>query len=177
VYIGQVWRVQRPARSDHTSEASFSCHAIALCLSRCLRSPYQCPSTKFTISGYDVDDGWTITHDPYPLSFGGKDLFVDLGAEEATVAAEKEGRRIAVEIQSFLGRSPVRSLEEAVGQYEIYRLLLAATDPDRVLYMAVSGGTYRGVLADQFGQLVVAGLNLRVVVFDENQERIMQWIG
>src|SRR5437868_3162380 len=23
-------------------------------------------------------DGWTITHDPYPLSFGGKDLFVDL---------------------------------------------------------------------------------------------------
>ncbi len=93
------------------------------------------------------------------------------------MAAEKEGRRIAVEIQSFLGRSPVRSLEEAVGQYEIYRLLLAATDPDRVLYMAVSGGTYRGVLADQFGQLVVAGLNLRVVVFDENQERIMQWIG
>ncbi len=63
-------------------------------------------------------DGWTITHDPYPLSFGGKDLFVDLGAEEATLAAEKEGRRIAVEIQSFLGRSPVRSLEEAVGQYD-----------------------------------------------------------
>src|SRR5258708_22379689 len=51
-------------------------------------------------------DGWTITHDPYPLSFGGKDLFVDLGAEEAALAAEKEGRRIAVEIQSFLGRPP-----------------------------------------------------------------------
>jgi hypothetical protein len=122
-------------------------------------------------------DGWTITHDPYPLSFGGKDLFVDLGAEEATLAAEKEGRRIAVEIQSFLGRSPVRSLEEAVGQYEIYRLLLAATDAGRVLYMAVSIGTYRGVLADQFGQLVVSGLNLRLVVFDEQQERIVQWIG
>jgi hypothetical protein len=122
-------------------------------------------------------DGWTITHDPYPLSFGGRDLFVDLGAEEATLAAEKEGRRIAVEIQSFLGRSPVRSLEEAVGQYEIYRLLLAATDSGRVLYMAVSVGTYRGVLADQFGQLVVSGLNLHLVVFDEQQERIVQWIG
>src|SRR5262245_43532532 len=83
-------------------------------------------------------DGWRITHDPYPLSFGGKDLFVDLGAEEATLAAEKEGRRIAVEIQSFLGRSPVRSLEEAVGQYEIYRLLLAATESGRPLYMAIS---------------------------------------
>ena len=32
-------------------------------------------------------DGLTITHDPYPLSFGGKDLFVDLGAEEAALAA------------------------------------------------------------------------------------------
>ncbi len=122
-------------------------------------------------------DGWNITHDPYPISFGGKDLFVDLGAEEATVAAEKEGRRIAVEIQSFLGRSPVRSLEEAVGQYEIYRILLAATDPGRSLYMAVSSGTYRGVLADTFGQLIVSALNLHIVVFDENQERIVQWIG
>ncbi|HTU19380.1 MAG TPA: element excision factor XisH family protein [Gemmataceae bacterium] len=122
-------------------------------------------------------DGWTITHDPYPLSFAGKDLFVDLGAEEPTLAAEKEGQRIAVEIQSFLGRSPVRSLEEAVGQYEIYRLLLAATDPGRELYMAVSIGTYRGVLADPFGQLVVSGLNLRLLVFEEQQERIVQWIG
>jgi hypothetical protein len=122
-------------------------------------------------------DGWTITHDPYPLSFGGKDLFVDLGAEETTLAAEKEGRRIAVEIQSFLGRSPVRSLEEAVGQYAIYRLLLAEMDPDRLLYMAVSVGTHRGVLADQFGQLVVSGLNLHLIVFDEQQERIVQWIG
>lgn len=122
-------------------------------------------------------DGWTITHDPYPLSFGGKDLFIDLGAEEATLAAEKEGRRIAVEIQSFLGRSPVRSLEEAVGQYQIYRLLLTATDPDRVLYMAVSSATYRGIFAERFGQFVVSGLSLRVVVFDELQERILQWIG
>jgi XisH protein len=71
----------------------------------------------------------------------------------------------------------VRSLEEAVGQYAIYRLLLARIDPDRVLYMAVSVGTHRGVLTDQFGQLVVSGLNLRLVVFEAQQERIVQWIG
>ena len=82
-----------------------------------------------------------------------------------------------MEIQSFLGHSPVRSLEEAVGQYEIYRLLLAATDPGRVLYMAVSSATYRGILAEQFGQFVVSGLKLQLVVFDEKQERIVQWIG
>jgi hypothetical protein len=32
-------------------------------------------------------------------------------------------------------------------------------------------------LADQFGQLVVSRLNLRLIVFDEQDERIVQWIG
>jgi XisH protein len=26
-----------------------------------------------------VKDGWTITHDPLSLSFGGVDLYIDLG--------------------------------------------------------------------------------------------------
>jgi hypothetical protein len=124
-----------------------------------------------------TSDGWTITHDPLTISFGGKDLFVDLGAERAAVAAEKEGRRIAVEIQSFLGPSPVRSLEEAVGQYEIYRALLEESDPGRVLYMAVPGRVYEGLLAERFGQFVVERLSLRVMVFDEHQQRVVQWIG
>jgi hypothetical protein len=122
-------------------------------------------------------DGWTITHDPLTLSFGGKDLFVDLGAERAALAAEKQGRRIAVEIQSFLGRSPVRSLEEAVGQYEIYRALLEEQDPSRTLYMAVPDRVYEGLLTERFGQFVVDRLRLRVLVFNEHQQRVLQWIG
>src|SRR4051794_39775287 len=82
-------------------------------------------------------DGWTITHDPLTLSFGGRDLFVDLGAERTAVAAERGGRQIAVEIQSFLGRSVVHDLHEAVGQYGVYRLVLSETEPDRVPYLAV----------------------------------------
>ncbi len=35
-----------------------------------------------------IKDGWTITHDPYILTFGQKDVFVDLGAERV-LAAEK----------------------------------------------------------------------------------------
>ena len=44
-----------------------------------------------------VKDGWTITHDPYTLSFGLKNVFVDLGAERL-LAAEKGQEKIAVEI-------------------------------------------------------------------------------
>src|SRR5262249_9114029 len=82
-------------------------------------------------------DGWTITDDPLRISFGGKDLCVDLGAERLAIAAERGGERIAVEVQSFLNPSPVRDLQEAVGQYEIYRALLTRTHPDRRLYLAV----------------------------------------
>ena len=35
-------------------------------------------------------DGWAITHDPYRLPWGRKDLYVDLGAEKL-LAAEKAG--------------------------------------------------------------------------------------
>ena len=43
-----------------------------------------------------VKDGWTITDDPFRLKWGERDFFVDLAAERV-FAAEKGGRRIAVE--------------------------------------------------------------------------------
>jgi hypothetical protein len=122
-----------------------------------------------------VADGWTITHDPLTLSYGGKDLFVDLGAEETAVAAEKGGRRIAVEIQSFLSPSPIHDLQEAVGQYEIYRAILAETEPDRRLYLAVPRRVYEGLLSERFGQLIVERLQLRMMVFDDQQQKVLQW--
>ncbi len=51
-----------------------------------------------------VKDGWTITHDPYPLKLGRKDLFIDWGAEKI-LAAERGNDKTAVEIKSFVGRS------------------------------------------------------------------------
>lgn len=63
-----------------------------------------------------VKDGWTITHDPYTIGFGFKDVFVDLGAE-APLAAERAGERIAVEIKSFRGPSEIHNFENALGQF------------------------------------------------------------
>lgn len=40
--------------------------------------------------------------------------FVDLGAEKL-FAAEKEGKRISVEVKSFLSPSPVKDLKQALG--------------------------------------------------------------
>src|SRR5207248_3959254 len=107
----------------------------------------------------------TLVHDALPLSVGGKDRFVDDGAELTTVAAEKAGARIAVEIQSFLSPSAVRDLQEAVGQYEIYRAILAETEPERRLYLAVPRRVHEGLLSERFGQLIVARLSLRLLIF------------
>jgi hypothetical protein len=121
-------------------------------------------------------DGWTITHDPLALSYGGKDLFVDLGAERVTLAAQKGAERIAVEVQSFLSPSPVRDLQEAVGQFEIYRAVLAEIEPDRLLYLAVPRRTYDSLLNEPFGQLVVTRVPLRLLVFDEQKEKVVKWV-
>lgn len=120
--------------------------------------------------------GWTITHDRLTLSYGGKDLFADLGAERIALAAERGGQKIAVEIQSFLNPSPVRDLQEAVGQYDVYRAVLAETDPERRLYMAVPLRVHEGLLTERFGQFIVARLRLHLLVFDEQQQRVVQWI-
>ncbi|MGO9922727.1 MAG: element excision factor XisH family protein [Isosphaeraceae bacterium] len=123
-----------------------------------------------------IAEGWTITHDPLTLSYGGKDLFVDLGAERVTLAAEKTGQRIAVEIQSFLSPSPVRDLQEAIGQYEIYRAILAETEPERLLFLAAPLRIYENLLSERFGQLIISRLQLRLLIFDETQQKSLQWI-
>ncbi len=83
-----------------------------------------------------IKDGWTITHDPLRLPFGGKDVYVDFGAEQL-LAAEKADRQIAVEIKSFVSDSEINDLEKALGQYTLYHDLLAELEPNRVLYLAV----------------------------------------
>jgi hypothetical protein len=121
-------------------------------------------------------DGWTITDDPLSLKYGDRDLYVDLDAERTTLGAEKAGRKIAVEIKSFLGPSPVNDLQKALGQYGMYLAILAESEPDRELYLAVTDFVYDSVLSDRLGRLMVSQFNLRLLVFDDQRERISQWI-
>jgi XisH protein len=60
-------------------------------------------------------DGWHITHDPYYLKVLEVEQEIDLGAEEI-VAAELEGKKIAIEIKSFLRGSFINEFHGALGQ-------------------------------------------------------------
>lgn len=120
-------------------------------------------------------DGWTITDDPLHISYGGKDAYVDLGAERP-IGAVKNGQRIAVEIKSFLGPSEMRDLEVALGQFCLYREVLAEIDADRALFLAVPLYAWKSLFVAPLGQLVIQRYRLQFLVFDEQERRIVQWI-
>jgi len=121
-----------------------------------------------------IKDGWTITHDPYTMEFGQKDVFVDLGAER-TLAAERDGEKIAVEIKSFVGASEVRDLEVALGQYVLYRSLIARFEPDRRLFLAVRDTVFAGILDEPIARPVLKDLGVPLLVFNSERQEIVQW--
>ena len=92
------------------------------------------------------------------------------------MTAEKGGRRIAVEVQTFAGPSNVRDLQQAVGQYGMCRHVLSRTEPDRELYMAVHEDVADGILAEPLGEAMLADFRVKLVVFDPNTGRVVRWI-
>lgn len=122
-----------------------------------------------------ANDEWNITHDQLRLRWRTTDTYVDLGAEKL-LGAERNNQKIAVEIKSFIGRSMVSELEDAIGQYSLYEELLQRLEPDRILYLAVSNEAYLNVFVDAIGEVFLESKRVRLLVFDPDQEVILQWV-
>jgi len=122
-----------------------------------------------------IKDGWTITHDPLTLAFGVHNLYVDLGAERV-IAAERAGEQIAVEIKSFVGPSEVADMEQALGQYLVYRSLLRRHEPSRRLVLAVPLDAFETILSTELGRAIREDYTLSILVFNADQEIIQQWL-
>ncbi len=126
-----------------------------------------------------IADGWTITHDPYRIEYAGKDAYVDLGAERASLdmvlAAERGRTAIAVEIKTFTGLSVLTDLQQAIGQFLLYRTWMRRTDPQRLLYLAVDVETAVSVFAQEFGRIVADDVQIRLIVINMTAERIVEW--
>ncbi|GGA02168.1 element excision factor XisH family protein [Okeania sp. KiyG1] len=123
-----------------------------------------------------IKDSWTITHDPLRLRWGSKDMYVDLGAEKLLIA-EKNQNKIAVEIKTFAAMSEVNALENALGQYLLYRSVISRTEPDRKLYLAIPSIVYADIFEDGLGKIITEDYQLLLLIFDINLEEIIEWIG
>ncbi len=122
-----------------------------------------------------INDGWVITHDPYTIEFAKDFVYIDLGAERP-IAAEKDGHKIAVEIKSFLGASKFAEFERAMGQYVIYRRLLSMSEPNRLLFLAVTQETYERVFTAAAIKMLTEMEGLKVIVVESEQKKVLQWI-
>jgi hypothetical protein len=122
-----------------------------------------------------IADGWTITADPLRITVGQRKLFVDLAADDDTIGAERDGLRIAVEVQSFLSESEIDDLHHAVGQFVVYRILLNRVEPGRKLYLAIPQVVYDGIMSESIGQILMAEVPLQFLVFDPSEKRVVRW--
>lgn len=120
-------------------------------------------------------DGWTITDDTFTLTIGKRDVFVDLAAEKP-LTAQRQGQKIAVEVKSFISPFPVKDLQNALGKYILYADLLALSEPDRLLYLAIREEIYLDFFSEPIVQIVLANHPIKLVIFDPIEEAIVKWI-
>lgn len=114
-----------------------------------------------------------LTH--FAWIYGSYRLFADLAAER-TLAAERDGRKIIVEIKTFSERSFIKAFQQALGQYKLYLDVLALTNLDYELYLAVSRSVYdEFFVQDAIAQLVQRN-QLKLIIVELAEKAIVKWI-
>jgi len=117
-----------------------------------------------------MKDGWTILREQYKLPVGQRRLWID-------VHAAKDTQVILVEIKGLESSpSSVQELADALGQYVMYQVALAANEISIPLYLAVPEAAYQGILSEELGRLVLQHSKIKLVVFDSEHEVIIRWI-
>lgn len=64
----------------------------------------------------------------------------------------------------------------ALGQFLSYRVALEATEPERVLYLAIPLDTYQTFFQLEFTRTTVRSYQVKLIVYDDAREEIVQWI-
>lgn len=122
-----------------------------------------------------INDGWVITHDPFVIPFGKRNVYADLAAEQ-TLVAERANQKIVVEIKSFVGLSRMNDLQQALGQFVLYQILLSSKYPEYELYVALDDYIFGDIFNDADGQMVLEKSGLKLFTVDVSSRRICRWL-
>lgn len=120
-------------------------------------------------------DNWTISHENMRVDFEDAHVYIDIGAERLLIA-ERSHERIAVEVKSFIGPSAIRDIEQALGQFVVYRTFLRRVDPDRKLLIGISHITFDTIFQSKAIQILIDELSVSLLVVNIDTEEIVQWI-
>ena len=122
-----------------------------------------------------INDGWTVTHDPFKLNVLGIKQSIDFGAEKI-IAAEKGSVKIAVEVKSFLEDSFVYAFYNALGQFTSYRINLRKVEEDRIVFLAVPQKVFETYFQIEAIRETVQECQVKIIVFEPETKQITQWI-
>ena len=120
-------------------------------------------------------DGWRITHTALQLKARAESRTRELW-EGPWLIADKDERKVAVAVSSFVGRSNLADITQMWGQLELSRPQLHTMDSDRVVYMAVRQATYHACFGGTEGDLLLVKEHMQLIVFDPRAEVIVQWV-
>ncbi|MCG9886049.1 MAG: fatty-acid oxidation protein subunit alpha [Cyanobacteria bacterium] len=121
-----------------------------------------------------LKEGWTITDDPLYILVDDVRLSIDSGSERI-LGASKSGQTIAVEIKSFPSNSDLSAYHLALGQFLNYRLALKRTNPERILYLAISQDIYQEFFIKTFIQDSLAEYSIKLIIIDLDNQEIVLW--
>lgn len=122
-----------------------------------------------------INDGWRITHDPYPIKYGNLRLSADMAADRS-LAAEKGNQKIVVEVKSFASRSAIQDFKLALGQYNLYLGVLEAIFSERTLYLGIDNHTYQKLFVQKEIEYICKRFQVRLLVVDIDKEEVAIWI-
>ena len=120
-------------------------------------------------------DGWQITDDPLVLTLEKILLKADLGAEKF-FTAEKQDRKIAVEIKDLDAPSVISELEKTIGQLQLYQWALELQEPERQIFLGISQAVYLKHFQKPIFQMVIKRNKINLIVYDPKKEVILEWI-
>ncbi len=89
---------------------------------------------------------------------------------------QRENQQIVVEIKDFRGKSPIEDLEQAIGQYVIYRILINRIDTAREIYLAITDMLYDKIFSEPIGKAIISDLPLKLIIVNLETAEIQQWI-
>jgi len=122
-----------------------------------------------------LNEDWKITHDPYVIGLQGVNYQIDLGAEKV-IAAEKENKKIAIEVKSFLKESIVSEYHTALGQFLNYRIGLEEIEAERILYLAIPDLVYERFLKLPIILKSIKIYQIKLIIYDVKIKSLLKWI-
>ena len=109
------------------------------------------------------------------MQYEDAELYADLFIEKALLV-EQKGRKIVVEIKSFISPSPMRDFENALGQYILYRDILGLANKNYEIYLAIRDTIFDTFFQRKSIQAVVKRNQIEFIIFNNEREEISLWI-